>query len=316
MEVDNNNLKSYTPITELLYTLLVSDVMEKNVITVNICSTMREVKDVMKHYHITGMPVVDDDGFLKGVISMSDLLDALTENCIEDEVSKWMTKKVLTIHENTNLIKAFNLLDKYKIGRVPVLNDEKHIIGIITNGTIIKKMLYRIDKQSVQTEKEIADLVNQLNLKSNIDKPIKFEWPLQHHDFENAGKLSSEIKKYLKKMQINRSIIRKVSIASYEAEMNTIIHSIGGCAKICINNNRLRAEFIDKGPGIEDVDKALEIGFSTAPPIARELGFGAGLGLPNIQSSVDKFELSSTKNGPTTLIFEVNFINDASVKNN
>jgi len=308
-EKTGEDQKQFSPIMELLYTLKVRDVMECNVILVSSSWTIDKVKEIMKCYHITGVPVIDENEKIIGIISIADLLDALSSNGFHDNVQKWMTKNVITIGPDVNLIKAFNLIDKYKFGRLPVINQDKKVIGIITNGIIVKKLLYRIDELSQKTEDEINQLIQKLNLNEEIriDQPIEFKWPLKKGDFNNAGKLSSEVKKFLKKLNIDRIIIRRISIATYEAEMNVVIHSLGGYAYIRIDKEKFHAEFIDEGPGIESIDLALQEGYSTAPTIARELGFGAGMGLPNIKKSVDYFDLSSKHNSSTKLTIEVNF---------
>jgi len=89
--------------------------------------------------------------------------------------------------------------------------------------------------------------------------------------------------------------------------MNVVIHSNGGYAYVYIDKNKFRAEFMDEGPGIENIELAMQEGYSTAPTIARELGFGAGMGLPNIKKSVDYFDLKSSKDNPTHLTIEVYF---------
>jgi len=168
--------------------------------------------------------------------------------------------------------------------------------------------LIRVNKFAINTEREITALCNKLHLNEiKIDKPISFKWNLKPNDFDSAGKLSSEIKKILKKKIIDRICIRKISIAVYEAEINTIIHSYGGYAIIKIDNEKFHAKFIDNGPGIENIELAMQAGYSTASQLARELGFGAGMGLPNIKKSVDYFELNSKPGVGTTLIFEVYF---------
>lgn len=302
----DNNYFSHA--TELLYTLTVGEIMEKNVISINENMTIKETMDILKKYHITGCPVIDSNNTLVGIISMSDILDALYNNKSEDLVKNWMTVKTYTIHPEVNIVKALDLLSTKSIGRIPVIDYDRKVIGIITNGIILKNLLLRVEKFSEATEKEAIKLASALNLDEiRIDQPIKFKWELKQNDFENAGKLSSELKKILAKMNIDRIIIRRISIATYEAEINVLIHSVGGYALIDINSERIHEEFIDFGPGIPDIEKAMEEGYSTASQLARDLGFGAGMGLPNIKKSVDIFNLQSSTEEGTKLIFEVFF---------
>jgi len=122
---------------------------------------------------------------------------------------------------------------------------------------------------------------------------VNLAFNVAKEDFSKAGEASSSIKKTLKKLGIDSKVIRKVAIVTYEAEMNIVIHSFGGKITVDINTEKIAIEAIDQGPGIADTDKAMEVGFSTATQKVRELGFGAGMGLPNIKRNSDKFVISS-----------------------
>ena len=119
------------------------------------------------------------------------------------------------------------------------------------------------------------------------------------NDFENAGHASTEIKKRLKSASIAPQIVRRAAIASYELEMNMVVHSDGGQLIAEYSSDRLTITARDSGPGIEDVEAALEAGYSTASEWIRSLGFGAGMGLPNVQSVADDFTISSSPEGTT-----------------
>ncbi len=113
----------------------------------------------------------------------------------------------------------------------------------------------------------------------------------------NAGSASSDIKRELKKLNCSKELIRRVCIASYEAEINVVIHSFGGEAKLKIIDEVIYLEFIDSGPGIDNIDLAMLEGYSTASEEDRQNGFGAGMGLPNIKKSTDEMDIISDKNG-------------------
>jgi serine/threonine-protein kinase RsbT len=125
----------------------------------------------------------------------------------------------------------------------------------------------------------------------------RYAFQVQANDFDNAGSASSTIKRNLKTIAINPSIVRKVAVASYEAEINIIIHSNGGEMVLEIYEDMISIKANDKGPGIQDVDLAMSEGFSTASNAARELGFGAGMGLPNIKKYSDNFKITSNEKG-------------------
>ena len=120
-------------------------------------------------------------------------------------------------------------------------------------------------------------------------------------DFSNAGKTSTSIKEILQEIGIDPSVIIRASIASYEAEMNIVMYAQRGSVTLNITPQKLHIKLEDEGPGIEDIERAMQEGFSTATHEMREMGFGAGLGLPNIKRNADRFEISSIPGKGTTL---------------
>ena len=124
-------------------------------------------------------------------------------------------------------------------------------------------------------------------------------------DFANAGRASTEIKDLLKGMGINSSFVRRVAIASYEAEMNVVMYARHAMAVLTVTPVAVTLEFADEGPGIPDIDEAMQEGFSTATPEMREMGFGAGMGLPNIRRNSDGFRLDSMVGHGTRLSIRV-----------
>lgn len=116
-------------------------------------------------------------------------------------------------------------------------------------------------------------------------------------DFASAGEASARIKSILRMIGIDPSLIRRVSIAAYEAELNMIIHSYGGEMTLKIDADAIQIDCIDSGPGIEDIEMAMKEGFSTASPDIQLMGFGAGMGLPNIKKNSDEMEIRSDSNG-------------------
>lgn len=122
-------------------------------------------------------------------------------------------------------------------------------------------------------------------------------------DMENAGSISSTIKKMLKSDGVDRLIIRRIAIASYEAEINVVIHSCGGVCEVEYNDNNLQINFIDDGPGIPDIEKAMTPGWSTASKLDHELGFGAGMGFTNMKNASDKLTVTSSPDGTNVEIY-------------
>lgn len=120
-------------------------------------------------------------------------------------------------------------------------------------------------------------------------------------DFTNAGAASSELKNVLKELGIDEQIIRRASIAAFEAEMNVIIHGVAGTLFYSVTNKEIRITVTDIGPGIPDIELAMQEGYSTAPDWVREMGWGAGMGLPNIKKNADIFTIDSVVGEGTTL---------------
>ncbi|MEI7668210.1 MAG: ATP-binding protein [Erysipelotrichaceae bacterium] len=117
------------------------------------------------------------------------------------------------------------------------------------------------------------------------------------NDYELAGTISSDIKKYIKSIETDSALIKRVSIACYEAEINMIIHSKGGNISLNVDSDWINLNFTDSGPGIMDIDLAMKPGFSTADVVAQSMGFGAGLGLCNIEKNSDTFSIHSSPQG-------------------
>ena len=137
---------------------------------------------------------------------------------------------------------------------------------------------------------------------------MHLEYKVYEADFVNAGAASSAIKKTLKQLNVSPQIVKRVVVALYEAEVNAIAHAYGGTIYADIEPDKIILKVEDKGPGIPDIDWAMQEGNSTASPEVRNMGFGAGMGLPNIQKNVDKLNVTSTVGVGTTVEMEVNFV--------
>jgi serine/threonine-protein kinase RsbT len=131
-------------------------------------------------------------------------------------------------------------------------------------------------------------------------------WPVQGADFTNAGRAATSIKDTLKEMGVAAALIRRVAIAAYEAEMNIVMYARRGTMKLRVTPRAVELDIEDEGPGIPDIALAMQEGYSTATPEMREMGFGAGMGLPNIRRMSDAFDLSSDPGRGTRLRARVN----------
>lgn len=134
----------------------------------------------------------------------------------------------------------------------------------------------------------------QVRVLKNESTGLLLEFSLEHYRFETAGEASSKVKQVVRQLGVDAQTARRISVCAYEAELNAIIHAFGGKMKVRVLPDRTELELTDEGPGIPDVEAAMREGFSTAPDNIRELGFGAGMGLPNMKRSADEFEIKST----------------------
>ncbi|MCD7951477.1 MAG: ATP-binding protein [Synergistaceae bacterium] len=131
--------------------------------------------------------------------------------------------------------------------------------------------------------------------------PVCLEYRIDGNDFMVAGAASNNIKNTLKMLGIASDVCRRVAIITYEAEINLVIHAGGGTLQAMISEDHVDLVVKDEGPGIADISKAMTAGYSTATEQAREMGFGAGMGLPNIKRNSDTFEIESEVGKGTTL---------------
>lgn len=130
---------------------------------------------------------------------------------------------------------------------------------------------------------------------------MEFTFHIEGGDFSRAGSASSEVKKILKQLNVELHVIKRVVVALYEAEVNVVAHAHEGTMKVTLAPGHVEAVITDKGPGIPDIALAMQEGYSTASPRVREMGFGAGMGLPNIKKNCDRLDIESTVNVGTTL---------------
>ena len=139
-----------------------------------------------------------------------------------------------------------------------------------------------------------------------MNDELVFKFDVDGSDFTSAGHASVQIKKNLRQLGLSPEVIRRVSIAMYEGEINMVIHAGGGKAEVKVCEDCIEIILEDKGPGIKDIDKAMQEGFSTAPDNVRSLGFGAGMGLPNMKRYSDDLKIDTVVGEGTTVTMEFN----------
>ena len=135
---------------------------------------------------------------------------------------------------------------------------------------------------------------------------LVFHFDVSGNDFTSAGQASVQVKKNLRQLGFDAEVIRRVSIAMYEGEINMVIHAGGGVAEVIVTEEYIEIILRDNGPGIADVNQAMQAGYSTASDTIRSLGFGAGMGLPNMKKNTDSMTISSTIGVGTCITMRVN----------
>ncbi len=139
-----------------------------------------------------------------------------------------------------------------------------------------------------------------------MDNVIKLHFDVEGSDFIEAGTASSNVKKVLNQLGISPQAIRRAAIAMYEGEINMVIHANGGSADVEVSADKIKIILSDKGPGIKDIDLAMKAGYSTASQEARDMGFGAGMGLPNMKNYTDSMQIESEVGVGTTVTMIIN----------
>ena len=299
---------SHEVILESIYTVRVKEAMNANPMKVAPDDTMRSAKNIMRDNGLTGLPVVDGNR-LAGILSLYDIMACYDNGNLDEKVSKYMSRDVIMLEEDMPISFAINYFNKFKFRRFPVINKNKELTGMITARDLTAAMLNNINKQLQKYDKLNMRLSDPDPSDIRPDTVIYRQFIVHKYDFENAGKVTSEIKKILKERGIKQSIIRRVSISAYELEINLVVHSDGGVLIFQLLPDAIMIKTQDKGPGIPDLEKALTDGFSTASEWIRSQGFGAGMGLPNVKRVSNDFQISSDVTG-TEVKIKINLGNE------
>jgi CBS domain-containing protein/anti-sigma regulatory factor (Ser/Thr protein kinase) len=282
-----------TRLQELFYEVKIEEVMTRDVITVSPQATMSELRELLRDHSISGLPVVEDS-HLVGIISIEDLIESLARGEMDALVGEKMTRDPITIPSEESVVVAVNYFSRYGFGRFPIADRDGNLVGILTRGDIIQGLLKKLELEYHEEEVRryrashiFEDLISDLT-------SITLRCNVPALDFEKGGEASSRIKRALNRLGVSPQIARRVAIATYELEMNIIIHAEdGGEIMAEIQPEKIVIRAVDTGPGIPDIERAMEPGFSTAPGWIREMGFGAGMGLVNVKRCADEMLLES-----------------------
>jgi CBS domain-containing protein/anti-sigma regulatory factor (Ser/Thr protein kinase) len=302
-----------TRVEELSYELKIAQVMTPNPHTATPDMRMGDLLDVLRRARISGLPVVGRAG-LVGVVSLEDLVRAMSRLDLNAAVADYMTREVITVKDTDPVVEALQLFTRTRVGRLPVVAGQAapdgpgaeavsgSLVGILTKGDITRGLLRALqsDYQAEEVRRYRASHLFQ-DIESSRTSLI-LRYTIKAHDFEHGGYASSCLKRALLRLGAAPQIARRCGIAVYEAEMNLVIHATnGGFIRVEIEPHRILVKVVDDGPGIPDIERALKPGYSTASEAVRELGFGAGMGLPNIQRCVDKLAIESAPGKGTRL---------------
>jgi CBS domain-containing protein/anti-sigma regulatory factor (Ser/Thr protein kinase) len=308
MALDNKISK----IQELIYEISVGEVMRTNLVTVTPQTPMSRLREILREKRISGTPVVAGDK-LVGIISIEDFIKWLANREPDCPIGEKMSQDVQTLYADEPLTQAVNKFEQFGFGRFPVLDHEsKRLVGMITKGTIVEGLLKKLEIDHIEEEEVYRHRIKHFFEDILADKvSLFFQYDVEGQNFKRAGEGASRLKSSLRRLGLDPQIVRRVAIATYEAEMNLVIYTEGGKIRVRVEPHEIFVRVEDSGPGIPDVEKAMQPGYSTAPEWVRELGFGAGMGLTNIRKCASKMGLRSTVGKGTTLEIHIFIENGA-----
>ena len=301
-DIPISTIDSPSVVLELIYQLKVKDVMTIALITGNKNQTLRHIQALMRENRVAGIPIVDERK-LVGMVSTMDIIVALDKGYIEHPVEERMSKNVISLQDDMPLSFAISYFNKYRYSHFPVLNKEQELVGILSSSDVIRTLLIEMNREVLRLEKLHKSVST-----ASVSTYSEMEFTIVRYDMESAGRASTDIKKALKLRNFDPKLIRRVAIASYELEINIVVHSEGGVMRCSILPDKVVLEAADTGPGIADVSLALKEGWSTATEYVRSLGFGAGMGLANTKRVSDEFSIESAL-GKGTTVRAVVFVN-------
>ena len=313
-EISDEYAENITRGEELAYELRINEVMTENIYCLDPEMKMHDALDIFQEERFSGAPVTQQDKLI-GILSIEDLIRSLREKNLDAPVSEYMTTTPTTVRGHDPVVEALKTFSRTKFGRLPVLNKEGHLVGIITKGDISNGLLYALqrDYHAEELIRYRASHLFEDIVSGRTSLILRYE--IRKGDFVHGGNASSKIKRALLRLGASPQIARRCGIAVYEAEMNLIIHTThGGTLRVEIEPHKITMEAYDDGPGIEDVELAMKAGYSTATHEIREMGFGAGMGLVNIKRCVDEMRLISSKDRGTNL-YMIIYLNNTSEQN-
>lgn len=277
-------------IQEVILRLKVKDVIKKKIFSAKKTDSLRDIQNLMRDNGISAVPILEEHR-LVGMVSLNDIITALDKSHMDDAAEKHMATSLVILEDEMPLSYVIPYFDKYSFRNFPVVDKNNRFAGILSSRDILLAILHALNDEIVELEK----LVN-LAPVDRMNK-IRREFIIKKFDFENAGRASFELKRVLKERNISRQLVRRACIAVYELEINIAIHSEGGVLLFEVDDRTIHITARDRGPGIENIELALQEGYSTAGEWVRSMGFGAGMGLANTKRVSDDFVIESNPKG-------------------
>ena len=297
-------------VEELSYDLKIHEVMSKDLHTARPEMSLSDMLEMLRINRISGAPVMEDDK-LVGVISIEDIVRAMQRNDLTETVGQYMTRELVTVASYDSIFKAMQTFAESHVGRLPVVNEENKLVGMITKGDITRGVLVALQRDYKEEEVRRYRASHLFEDIISDRTTLVLRYNIKANDFTHGGNASSHIKRALLRLGADPQIARRCGIAVYEAETNLIIHTThGGILKLEVEPHRITMSTTDDGPGIPDIDQVLQPGYTTATEQVREMGFGAGMGLVNIKRCVDSMDLESTVGKGTKLIMRIHVPTD------
>jgi CBS domain-containing protein/anti-sigma regulatory factor (Ser/Thr protein kinase) len=303
--ITDQDAQEINRVEELSYDLKIRDVMSKDPVTASPEMSLADVLELMRVHQISGVPVLDNEK-LAGILSIEDVVRAMNRNDLTEPVLQYMTRNVVSVASYDSIVRAMQTFTESGVGRLPVLDENNKLVGIITKGDITRGILIALQKDYKAEELRRYRASHLFEDIVSDRTTLVLRYAIKPQDFTHGGNASSYIKRALLRLGADPQIARRCGIAAYEAEMNLIIHTLrGGILKLEVESTRITISATDDGPGIEDIEQVLQPGYSTATEKVREMGFGAGMGLVNIQRCTDKMDLESSPGKGTKLIMRI-----------
>ena len=289
----------------LSYDLKIREVMTAGVRTATPEMPLSEVLELLRINRISGLPVVEHDK-LVGIVSLEDIVRALQKNELSAPTNQYMTREVVSVVSYESIVAAIRTFTEKQLGRLPVIDENQRLVGMITKGDITRGILVALQKDYKEEEVRryrashlFEDIISERTT-------LVMRYTIKAGDLTQGGVASSHMKRALLRLGADPQITRRCCIAVYEAEMNLVIHTTnGGILKLEVEPHRITMSATDDGPGISDTEVVFQAGYSTATEQVRELGFGAGMGLVNMKRCVDEIKLESTVGKGTKLVMRI-----------